>query len=857
MYRTGDVVRWRPDGQVQFVERSDQQIKLRGFRIEPGEIETALRRHPRVTGAAVVVTGESDRQRLVAYVAARDPAVSSETRRAHLESWREVHDVIYQPLAARPDFNLAGWTSSDTGDPIPESEMRMWVEDTVRRLAGLGGSRVLEIGCGTGLLLTRLAPICRSYVGLDCSDVALDRVRSYVSGRAEFAHVQLRHGFGHDLRFLSSASIDLVILNSVVQYFPDIDYLRDVVGEAIRVCRDGGHVFIGDVRNLLLLEAQHAASHIRRAAPDTPRAAIARRVREAIRDEEELLVDPAYFVEIAKRWPRLGRATLLIKDGEYSNELSRFRYDAVLELGSKHQIDQTVASVAWSERGWLAALDEHLSRGDSVIVRGIRDQRAALAVIAARGLAERESAPTSPPVSQRLEQGEDVAALVRRAQGAHVAIACQSFTADGTCDVVFNPVWRPIEVKRQPLGADSRRFANTPARRDERAGLARELQVALRKTLPDYMIPSAVVVLDELPLSPNGKLDRAALATPVGAPALGPTRSWLTPLEAIVAHSFADALGVEDVGVDGDFFALGGHSLMAARLANRLRATLGAEVSIRALFESPTVSQLAARLAHETGAASAFADVLPLRSRGNKLPLFCFPPGGGLGWGYAGLLGGLDVERPLYCFQVSTAAADAHPDSVEGFATEFLEHLRSIQPCGPYSLLGWSFGGLVAHCVACRLQEVGESVAVVGAIDVYPEAQPRVLTDVEREGVRHEVERHYAVLSRHPPPGVGENELERMRALTAHCYALARAHRPGTFHGDLLLFAGADNATCSNRWTGHVTGRVQVHEMACRHDDMIQPAVMRQIGFIVESFVAVRPELAEARARTAVRGPRP
>jgi pristinamycin I synthase-3/4 len=137
--------------------------------------------------------------------------------------------------------------------------MRLWVVQTVARLRALRPSRVLEIGCGTGLVLTRLAPSCTSYMGVDFSAAVLAQVGEYLARREDLRHVGLRQGMAHDLSFVSDDSVDLVILNSVVQYFPDIDYLLEVLSQAVRVTGPGGHIFVGDVRSLPLLEAYNTS----------------------------------------------------------------------------------------------------------------------------------------------------------------------------------------------------------------------------------------------------------------------------------------------------------------------------------------------------------------------------------------------------------------------------------------------------------------------------------------------------------------------------------------------------------------------------------------------------------------------
>ncbi|HEY0737680.1 MAG TPA: amino acid adenylation domain-containing protein, partial [Herpetosiphonaceae bacterium] len=183
-YRTGDLARFLPDGTIEFLGRIDDQVKVRGFRIELGEIAATLRAHPAVADAVVLLhdeelpSGEVD-QRLLGYVVAgtRDDAAFLEA--GQVAEWQQLFDTAYTPTDAAidPRFNLSGWNSSYTGQPIPADEMRAWVAHTVAQLAAWAPQRVLEIGCGTGLLLFPLAPQCQRYVATDFSATALRAIQ--------------------------------------------------------------------------------------------------------------------------------------------------------------------------------------------------------------------------------------------------------------------------------------------------------------------------------------------------------------------------------------------------------------------------------------------------------------------------------------------------------------------------------------------------------------------------------------------------------------------------------------------------------------------------------------------------------
>ena len=204
--------------------------------------------------------------------------------------------------------------------------------------------RVLEIGCGSGLLLTRIAPDCESYTGLDFSASVIEQLDGYVRQRPDLSRVELRQGLAHELEFLQDGSVDLVILNSVVQYFPSVTYFLKVLAQAVRVTREGGNIFLGDVRNLALLDAFAASVQLHKAPGSMTSERLRQLVLQSTQKEEELLLDAAIFQELARRWPRIGRATVALKAGDYDNELSRYRYDVTLSIGAKYQDSPTGAN---------------------------------------------------------------------------------------------------------------------------------------------------------------------------------------------------------------------------------------------------------------------------------------------------------------------------------------------------------------------------------------------------------------------------------------------------------------------------------------------------------------------------------
>ena len=321
------------------------------------------------------------------------------------------------------------------------------------------------------------------------------------------------------------------------------------------------------------------------------------------------------------------------------------------------------------------------------------------------------------------------------------------------------------------------------------------LREHLRASLPDYMVPSAIIPLDELPLTPNGKVDRRALPEPDLAPTHA-RRVPRTPQEEILCGLFAEVLGVERVGIDDNFFELGGHSLLAIRLISRIRSSMDADISIRSLFEAPTVEALTKRLTRGRPALSDFEVLLPIRPAGSKLPLFCIHDAGGFSWPYSKLIRHIPPEHPIYGLQARNLTQRARrPRSIDEMAEDYLSFIRRIQPHGPYNLLGWSFGGLVAHAIATQLQSMGEEVALLALLDSYPVPQDgaQAAFDDDSENLSRQVAINpimnlLDVLRREGLSTLKEHHYEAIMDTFKNNTRLMRTFEPQRFRGAMSLF---------------------------------------------------------------------
>ena len=375
------------------------------------------------------------------------------------------------------------------------------------------------------------------------------------------------------------------------------------------------------------------------------------------------------------------------------------------------------------------------------------------------------------------------------------------------------------------------------------AAAPEELRAYLRGHLPEHMVPAVIAPLVALPLTPSGKVDRRALPAAHARPTAG--RGPRTPQEEALCRAFAEVLGLERVGIDDSFFALGGHSLLTLRLVDRIHEELGVRIGVRTLFEAPTVAELAGQLGARPPDDAALERVLPLRRAGSLPPLVCLPPATGLGWSYAGLLRGLDPERPVYALQ---AAWDAPlPASVDALARDYAALVREIQPAGPWLVAGWSFGALLAHAVACRLRDV----ALLVLVDGYPLADlPRVaepdpareLAELLRLSVDGEVTDVASLVeaarrAAHPLALLSVEQAERVACLPSRHERLARRHRPPRFGGAVTFVAAAERprVLSPELWRPYVTGPIEVHELQCTHLELTDPGPIAAIASLIEA----------------------
>ncbi|MEH2062943.1 MAG: amino acid adenylation domain-containing protein [Nostoc sp.] len=618
LYKTGDLVRYLPDGNIEYLSRIDHQVKIRGFRIELGEIEAVLMQHPLVkTGVVIDREDVPGQQRLVAYVVQNQQDENAQELLAdwqteHLYQWQTLYDQTYKQTTEEQNrvFNTIGWNSSYTGMPIPAKEMREWVDQTVERILSLQPSQVLEIGCGTGLLLCKIISHCSKYWGTDFAPEALRQIQQLEISGQDWPQLTLLQRPADNFENIETDAFNTVIINSVVQYFPSIDYLVQVLAGAINAVKPGGFIFVGDVRSLPLLEAYHASVALYQASSSLSTVQLQERVRQRLNQEEELVIHPEFFTALRQHFPKISHVQIQIKRGQYHNELTKFRYDVILHIGTNTDNTVNIPWLDWQKQKLTLSSVRHLllaTQPEILLIRNVPNARIIKEVLTVELLNNPDGPKTVGEMRSHLEQlpqtGIDPEELWNLSQNLPYLIDIiwsESSVAD-CYEVVFRHRQRGrVDVSEAIASQDPvhtkpwNYYANQPLQSKFTRKLALELRHFLEQKLPEYMIPTAFECLEKLPLTPNGKLDRRAL------PAPNQSRSILkvaliaprTPTEEQMLDIWAKILGIDHLGIRDNFFELGGNSLLAAQLMMSVRETFQVELPVRCIFEQQTIEGL-------------------------------------------------------------------------------------------------------------------------------------------------------------------------------------------------------------------------------------------------------------------------
>ncbi|MDF5724715.1 MAG: amino acid adenylation domain-containing protein [Rhizonema sp. PD37] len=653
LYKTGDLARYFANGELEYLGRNDHQVKIRGFRIELGEIETVLQTHPGVHHSCVIPWEQNrDDVRVIAYIVPHtDPDKISGYENLiteQIEEWQYTFNETYRSSQTEIDaaFNITGWNSSYDGKPIPVVEMRQWLDNTLAQIRSLKPIKVLEIGCGTGMILFNIAPEVDSYWATDFSSEAISRLQKIIH-QYQWNQVRLQQQEANNLSSLPQSYFDTIIINSVAQYFPTLEYLQQVIAGALDLLAPGGSLFIGDNRHLLLLDCFYASVAFEREVDDTNREDFKQKMRLIAENENELTLDPIFFADLPRTFPDIAGVEIYLKREKTNNEMTKYRYDVVLHKQGGRKNNKDAINPIWfdwqTENCQLNDVRDRLSKEQNFAIGwcGIPNAQLLRDEKICDWYRDLEDCATVGELRNLLDREHDTGVVPGNFYDLAVEIGCEviiTYSASGNpsyFDVYFYRTSEELEKRRCPITMplvvrqstnDRSNYYLNPLKGRFAKALIDNLKERASKQLPEYMRPGAYMLLDRLPITSNGKLDRRSLPIPNLTAAVA-RKSFTEPQTSTqnkLCQLWIRVLGLDRLDITDNFFQLGGHSLLATKLVSRIRDQFDIALPLRAIFEHPTVIELAEEidklLSDDQDKNLPLDTILPIKNRQN-LPL--------------------------------------------------------------------------------------------------------------------------------------------------------------------------------------------------------------------------------------------
>ncbi len=611
MYKTGDLVKWLPDGDIEFFGRIDNQVKIRGFRIELGEIEYTLNQIDVVDSAFVVAKDDPHGEKyLVAYYLVNNDKIKmEEIEKNSVACWQEVFQdsYSYDSLETDPEFDINSWINSYTGTPIEPSQMKEWVNSTVNRIQLTEPKNMYEIGCGSGLLLYRLAPDSISYCGTDYSDKIISKVEKVVNSIEIIKNkTRVFCKTADDFAEIPNKSLDTIVINSVAQYFPNMDYLSDVIDKSINALEKGGVLFLGDIRNYNLFELFHTSITLFQEDECIEVDKLKQKIGKSMEQETELLVSPEYFHYMKMHNSRISHVDIRYKKGEAHNELTKFRYDVLLHI-EKSITKENITEISFDKNDFDVSKIPSILNNDApdiLYVTGVINSRIEKDYYEMLHLDDMNNSELFNTSIKHIEDKiiDSIEFEKVNPSGYIVELLWTGNGREQLYDVVYikeklvKGKYHGIIPNRDleiTIDDSVSNYANNPLITTSDGVVLYKIKETLKKLLPDYMIPSYFLHLDEIPLTLNGKIDRKSLPEINGS--YTSSVEFVAPrnaTEQTLVKIWHEILGFDKIGVLDNFFELGGHSLKATRVVSQIMKELEVDITLRDIFEFQTVEAL-------------------------------------------------------------------------------------------------------------------------------------------------------------------------------------------------------------------------------------------------------------------------
>ncbi|KIJ48314.1 hypothetical protein M422DRAFT_247635 [Sphaerobolus stellatus SS14] len=750
IYRTGDLGYWTAGGLLQYVGRADAQLKIRGQRIEAGEIESLINRHPSVQASAVVVPKIKAAHQLVAYIQLANQGLYEEGVLKLWDSHYNAEDPFNVLVDTHAGHDFARWFSMFDGERIPFDQMEEWLQDTLHQIAPARQDRVLEVGVGTGMIALGIIDQVTSYMGTDISSPSLAFLQKQVEARGLVTKLSVKRAAAHELEDVPNSTISLVVINSVIQYFPSVEYLTHVLKQLLNLLEGGGRIFLGDLRSYSLITLHDLERALGSLEREDTTDDVQTTINAYAEYQAEFLVDPSFFLAFQQKHNSITYVEVRPKAMKTRNELSRYRYSVVLHINSKQRTLNVSRWINYSKeklspdalRSLLRSSSEtnlgvsHIPQPDlaemSDLLTVIRSSASPPTVYALRNLLKGGSSRSfSMPATLNELAAEE---------GWKVSLDYTSQTVDGGYlrAIFYRSISSPSnELPIFPPIPYEHPFTNTikkPA--SDHHQVFDAIKDHLQQHLPDSMLPTKMINVNNLPLNRSGKLDRPLLSSAeffqqtTKNIARRARRGPSNPHEEAVLVIFSKALRLppQEIDVEDSLFDLGGHSLMATTVVTAIRRELNTNLSMVSFFRHPTIKAVATIVSSQTEHASGehpvsenaidlLKQTIYFKTDHPGPALFMFPETTGFGGVYTSAVETIDAKIIAFGDEGWGDAENHSNDTIESIGKNLVQKILQIQSMGPFYLAGWSFGGYLAYEVALQLKALGHDIRLLSMFD--------------------------------------------------------------------------------------------------------------------------------------------
>ncbi|NRF38223.1 non-ribosomal peptide synthetase [Pedobacter foliorum] len=613
LYGTGDLGKLLENGEFQCLGRIDQQVKIRGHRIELGEIESKISLLDGIKQSVVVAKEDSlTDKRLIAYVVLKEDLSEIDDL-----SWKERWDTLYN-IGAEANKNI-DVSEQNLDDTLLEhyhnkSELALqsaeWLQASIDRIKELPYKNIYEIGSGAGQLLFELAPESDRYLATDYAQTAIDKLNEKLQVSPKWKHVKAYTASADDFSFVAGTSFDLVLIHSVAQYFPNADYLIDVLKKSCASVNNKGCIFIGDMQGKSSLEMYHATDHLPRSSDNSTIDQFKNTILNRVRIDDEFVADPAFFYNLPKLIPEIKGVNIQLRKGQLINETTKYHYDIWLYIGESPKEVVPQINILWNSDILTSEIRNILSTNSAGVIEinNILNSRTSKDFALLQLIKTSDSEVLMKDIKYEVSkapEGIDPNTLWQLGAELNFSthIRWSKDGTDGCFDVTFISLAYENAIPanpyiNKPISDSIYDFAKTPFSKKE-ITLSEETiekwKKKLRANLPKFMVPEDFIALKSFPLTPNAKIDRNALPK-VNGKKIKKSDDGVLPItknEQIIAKIWTSVLGIADIKSDDDFFELGGHSILAVKVMVSIEKEIGKRLPIAVLFENSTVKDLA------------------------------------------------------------------------------------------------------------------------------------------------------------------------------------------------------------------------------------------------------------------------